>query len=303
MQSQIQITVSAGSLAPIKARLSVAAASAGKRKGTKAAAPAAPVGMRLEDMPQFAREELGFAGLNIPTSMLAGRTLAHLEDLRDRADRAGCPILVLVDNHPMDFHRQGKAATERLTRLAAAGTRLGCGDMAIKCVGVDDEASLAGAAKNARLALNEIESYGLGVLVRPGEGATGDPPQLMDFIKRIGGFRIGAMPSFAHAAETTEFVATLRRLAPYAHCVAATVNAYSRNGRHPGHDLEEAVRAVVSVGYQGTLCVEFAGTGDPQKHIVKARESMAAVLSADVEDDVVAEDETPPAEAEPEIAD
>lgn len=300
MQSQIQITVSAGSLSLIKARLSVAAASAAKRKGAR---PAAAVGMRLEDMPQFAREELGFAGLNIPVTMLAGRTLAQLEDLRDRADRAGCPILVLVDDHPLDFHRQGKAAAERLTRLAAAGTRLGCGDMAIKCVGVDDEVSMAGAAKNARAALNDIESYGLGVLVRPGEGATGDPPRLMDFIKRIGGFRIGAMPSFAHAAETAEFVATLRRLAPYAHCVAATVNAYSRNGKHPGHDLEEAVRAVVSVGYQGTLCVEFAGEGDPQKHIVKAREAMSAVLSADVDADVDDDDDAPPAEADPEIAD
>lgn len=52
------------------------------------------------EIPDFAAEELGVKGINANTALLRGMVAKDLERLRDRADRARCPILVLVDEAP-----------------------------------------------------------------------------------------------------------------------------------------------------------------------------------------------------------
>src|SRR5262245_43967367 len=85
-------------------------------------------GLTMLDLPDFTIRELHLHGLNILASMLAKWSLEDLDKLRDRADKASCPCLVLVEDTPLPFGSADppvrKQASERVRRLAAAANRL-----------------------------------------------------------------------------------------------------------------------------------------------------------------------------------
>ena len=92
-------------------------------------------------------------------------------------------------------------------------------------------------------AVAKVEPYDLNLLLAPTKGMTHDPDRLTDLIKRVGGFRIGSFPSFGHAEETSDPRETLRKLAPYAGGLEATIT-----GKKKGLDLGDAVDSILSVG-------------------------------------------------------
>ena len=79
-------------------------------------------------LPRFAIDVLDLRGLSVSAGMLSGWGLPDLEALRDAADKAGCPCLVLVEDEPLGFGeadvRVRDAAKDRLARLGAAAHRL-----------------------------------------------------------------------------------------------------------------------------------------------------------------------------------
>jgi sugar phosphate isomerase/epimerase len=242
-------------------------------------------GMSLLDVPDFAISHLELRGLNVPASMLAGWSLQDLDRLRDRADKAGCPCLVLIEDAPLAFGSRSPAkrdaAADRLRRVASAAHRLGCNSLAISCDGADNDETLELVAQEAKRVMPGVERMELNVLIAPHKGLTHSPDRLTDLIKRIGGFRIGSLPSFGHAASTGDLVGTLRKLAPYAGAVHATVDGFGKNGEHQGYDLAECVSAIRSVGFLNTLAIDYAGKKDPVKHLEEARGILQEAIDAD----------------------
>ncbi|UCD75431.1 MAG: sugar phosphate isomerase/epimerase [Phycisphaerales bacterium] len=242
-------------------------------------------GLTVFDLPGFAIRELRLRGLNLTASMLAGWSYADLDRLRDRADKAACPCLVLVEDTPLplaDPSSTGRdEAKERIRRLAAAANRLGCNALALKCAAPDDPRAFDLLAEEMKAVMPSVERLELNVLLAPNEGLTDCPDRLTELIKRIGGFRIGSLPNFAHAASTGDPVSALRKLAPYAGAIHATVGAFSRRGKHEGYDLAECVAAVRSVGFPNTLAIEYVGDGDPIKNIDRARTILQAAIDGD----------------------
>ena len=105
--------------------------------------------------------------------------------------------------------------------------------------------------------------------------------RLTDLLKRIGGFRIGSLRSFGHAAESGDLVEELRKLAPYAGAVHATVQGFDKKGRHEKFDLAEGVAAIRSVGFLNTLAIDYIGTGDAVANIELARKALQKAIEAD----------------------
>ena len=101
-------------------------------------------------------------------------------------------------------------------------------------------------------------------------------------IKRIGGFRIGSLPSFGSAAEVGKGDPTesLRKLAPYAGAIHATVEGFSKKGVHKGYDLASCVTAVRSVGFLNTLAIDYAGSDEPVVNIEMARDVLQQAINA-----------------------
>lgn len=264
MQAQILLTLAAGSLRSLFNR---------------SKSPLA-----LCDLPGFTADELGLRGLALPTELLAGIRPSQLDALRDAADKAHCPCLLLIERTPLDFQdRAAKPASiERMRKLATAASRLGCSAIGVGIAAVANEDAFARTAAGVKEALLALERMEVNVLLQPGGGMIADPGGLTELIKRIGGFRIGSLPSFEHAESTGDTEQALRRLAPYAtSTILATVSGFGSSGRHEPWDLIKCIEAVRSVGYLNTLCIDYVGKGDPVKAIEQARDQMSQAIVAE----------------------
>lgn len=236
------------------------------------------------DVPAFAIKELRLHGLNIPASMLCGWSLEDLDKLRDRADKAACPCLVLIEDtalplaSPDDAKR--RAAVQRVQRLAVAANRLGCNAVALKCDAPDTPEAFDLAADEIRALMPAVERLELNVLLSPHQGLTQTTEKLTALIKRVGGFRIGSLPSFAAAAAIGggDPIEGLRKLAPYAGAIHASVEGFNRKGAHKTYDLAACVTAIRSVGFLNTLAIDYAGTENPVPIIERARDVLQAAI-------------------------
>ncbi|MHC4948397.1 MAG: sugar phosphate isomerase/epimerase family protein [Planctomycetota bacterium] len=240
--------------------------------------------LSMFDLPDFAIRQLQLHGLNLPASMLAGWSLQDLDTLRDRADKAACPCLVLIEDSPLPFAhaRPGRReeAADRVRRLAVAANRLGCNAVAVHCEGKDDDATFDRTAAEIKQVMPAVERFELNLLIAPHDGLTAAPDRLTELIKRIGGFRIGSLPDFGHAAASGNAVEALRKLAPYAGAVHATVKSFAPNGRHQDYELADCVSAIRSVGFVNTLAIDYTGTDDPVEIIEKAREVLQSAIES-----------------------
>ena len=269
MQAQILMTLAAGSLRSLVESGELA----------------------LADIPEFTMREFDLRGLNMPASLLTGRSIDDFDRLRDNADKAGCPVLILVEDQPLsmsaDQPEELSASRERIQRLAVAANRLGCNSLAISCTAPrSDEAMFESIVAGLKSAVGMIDDYDLNLLIAPSKGMTGDPDRLTDIIKKVGGFRIGSYPGFTHAKGTADPRDTMRKLAPYAGGIEIT--ARSKKGGEATLDAYEAVESVLSVGYQNTIALGFEGRGNPVVTLRAGRRLLAEALGQLDEEDLEA---------------
>jgi len=247
--------------------------------------PAADPPRTLLDAPAYVRDDLGLRGLSLDVEMLAGWSVAEMDDLRRRADQTGCPCLLLVERTPLAISAPGETgeeARDRLERLAHAAHRLGCNSLAIS-VGLssDEEALFVGAVEAVQAAMLTIERLELNLLIAPGGGVLQAAERLSEFIKQVGGFRIGAMPTYGDPDCTDDAIEHIRHLAPYAGAVHLRCEGFKRGGAHRGLDLAAGVMAAKAVGYQSNLVIDYLGTGSPAEDIARAAEVLQAAIDAD----------------------
>ena len=256
------------------------ALSAGSLRGalTRAKSPLA-----LHDLPAFVREELDLRGLNLPTDLLAGRPPADLDRIRDRADRVGCPCLMLVETDPLDLagaDAKQAAAMERLRRLGTAAHRLGCAFLGLKLKDISSPAQMDRVATGLRAALSEMDRWEVNLLLQPHGGVLEKGEPLVELVKKVGGFRIGALPSFLHAHESGKMRDMLRRLAPYAQAMIAEIRGFDAKGEHADWSLETCIETLRAVGFNNMLSLEWSGKADGVKHLIRAREVLTEALRA-----------------------
>ena len=214
-------------------------------------------------VPQFVATDLELRGLNLPTDLLKGFGITQIDRLRDEADRAHCPVLLLTEEDPIDFITRGPEwakVLDRLKRLGLAANRLGCPSVSVRVAAPATDEAFEATAQGVKLALRELDRFELNLLLAPNAGLTFDATRLTELIKKIGGFRIGSYPSFAHAFASGDLDKTLRTLAPYAPAIAASVRGFDKDGVHDGYSIEECVDSIRRVGFSNTLSLEFVGT-------------------------------------------
>ncbi len=245
--------------------------------------------LERSDLPRFAIEELGLRGLSIAASILSGCSPRELDRLRDAADRAHCPCLTMVESSPLAVDEASgtfaEAANDRLQRLAFAASRLGCSGLAVS-VAADAKSDPDRIAAALRQGVQTIERFELNLLVTPApRGPLASPDGVIDLIRRVGGFRIGCMPTFGHAAASEDGEATLRRLAPYASAMVADLDPLTApKGGAFDERLAGWVRAVRTVGFASTLALS-SGAKDASARIVRAREHLESVIAANAAED------------------
>jgi hypothetical protein len=228
------------------------------------------------DIPAFVAEELELRGLVLPVDLVRGKSATDLERFRDEADRAHCPCLSLVHDSGLDFGADAEGATKILTGLMRAAKLLGCGEVAVRLSGASASTDVAVAP--VRAVLQSAHAQDMNLLLRPTLDPLLDPAVLIERVKQIGGFHIGAMPTFAHAAATDDGIGTLRKLAPYAGVIEATVAGFAKDGQHSAWDLTAYVEALVSYGYTNKLAIAWDGKTNWVTGVERARERFMQLL-------------------------
>jgi hypothetical protein len=243
--------------------------------------------MTIYDVPEFGMSELGLRGISINASQLTGMDIDNLEMIRDRADKASCPVLLLVEDTPMQFGDPNPEVQDmiktRITRLGVAATALGASCLGLGCECSDDDNHFDNAAASLRMAMQLIDRHEVNMLLQSNKGLTASPERLTELIKKVGGFRIGSLPDFRIAHKSGEFVSSLRRLAPYAGAIFATVGKGTKKTGVTPYSLTEGLEAILAVGYQNTICLHHEGPGDPVKTISAARDELMSALNMDDE--------------------
>lgn len=241
----------------------------------------------VTDLPRFAREELGLFGLNLTTNLLVGADLTRLDAVRDAADKASCPCLVLseVEVQPMGTTNDavGDAAIARAQKVVQAAHRLGCNSIGLSISVKDNEDEIDFCVERLRRVLQIAERLEVNVLISPASGLTADPERLTDLIKKVGGFRIGTFPDYEQASRSADPQLYLRRLTPYASAVTATTMRFRPGKRagefvHEPYDLAVYTGVVKAVGYTGTLAVDYRGDEDPVENLRRASAMLAGIV-------------------------
>jgi hypothetical protein len=164
--------------------------------------------------------------MNLSTDLLAGSDRRTLQGLRERADKAGCACLLLVEPNPQQIAGANEAtiaaAVTRMRRVVEAAHALGCSSAAFSIAADDNDATLAVVAPRLKAIAQEAERLDINVLLSPYAGLTSQPERLTELLKKIGGFRVGTFPDFQTASAAKDPVAYLRRLTPYAAVVSAS---------------------------------------------------------------------------------
>lgn len=189
----------------------------------------------LPDLPQYTREVLGLSGINLSTDLLAGASRRELDTIRERADKAGCSCLLLVESEPQAIVSDSKseAAVARLRRVIEAAQILGCTAAAARLIADDTDPHFQTAIRNLKQVVERAERLDINFLVMPAGGLTATPEKVTELLKKVGGFRIGTLPDFETAAATKDPVMYLRRLTPYASVVCAATQKFLEPGAAP----------------------------------------------------------------------
>lgn len=255
--------------------------------------------LTLTDLPKFVRGELGLFGLTLSTNLLVGADAARLDAIRDAADKAPCPCLVLVESEvqPMGTTNDavGDAAIARLQKVVQAASRLGCNSVGVSISAEESEDAYDFTIERLRRVLQVAERLEVNILLAPAAGLTADPDKLTELIKKVGGFRIGTFPDYHSASRSPDPLLYLRRLTPYASAVNASVVGFKTkkvgSAGQPVHepfDLVEYTKVIQSVGYTGTLALDYrgevggAGGTDAVEAIRQAKAVLESVIAPQV---------------------
>lgn len=261
--------------------------------------------LTLTDTPAFIKDELGMHGMSLSTDLLAGASPDVLDRLRDRADKAGCACLLLVEPtpQPLASEKKSAAAVDRVSRVVRAAHLLGCNSAAISIDAPDNDAAFDRVVDSMHRVMEKAEQLDLNLLINPQKGLTAVPDRVTDLIKKIGGFRVGTLPDFDAAVAADNPEQYLRRLTPYASAVVATMHEFAEpeppDDDEPGSlddlaemlmsteapvhttfDIVPLLRAVASVGFEGTLTIDYQGEGDGTLGVMQSRDAIEAGMQA-----------------------
>lgn len=214
----------------------------------------------LLDVPRFVAEELEVRGINIPVQMIRHQSPQTLDRLRDEADRAQCPCLVLYRDEPLDFVAEGEKSAQVLREMGKRARILGCAEIAVRVTKIATASQQI--APLIKAVLDGLQRLEVNLLIRPSDEPCDQPDAVIELIRKIGGFHIGAMPSFSNAAATGDAQQSLRKLIPYSLAVEATVTSVGKQGVPVDESFDEHIDMLVKLGFSNKLSIDWRGSGN-----------------------------------------
>lgn len=241
-------------------------------------------------MPGFVLQQTALRGLVLDTNLLKGWSMDRLDELRISADQAGCPCLLLRETNDVNSaakrSQQIETAMKRVELVARAATRLGCNSMSLRPAPLTSTSEIDRHAEFYRRLMERIDRLDIHLLLEPSPGVLADPHALISLVKKVGGFRIGTLPTYDIARQSDDVVAVMRTTAPYAGTVIANWTdddiaaiskpaAAARKRKPDSTDEEEAdaidpeapvvekcLAVLINIGYEQIFAIDYLGDNE-----------------------------------------
>jgi len=243
--------------------------------------------LQLGDLPKLARQEFGLSGLLVTTDLLAGWNMPDIDRLRVQADKAACPCLAIVEPDPHDLgvlnNEKAAQSIDRMHRVLIAAHRMGCSAVGFRAAGSKDSAATDRLVNRLKVVVSQAEKLDVNFLLAMAKGPTETAEGLINTIKRVGGFRIGALADFQDAGATDDPAETIRRLAPYGPLVIASSIEFDDAGNHTRYDLLRCAGALADVGYDGAIAIEYRGAKALEQCVEWTRQTVENALTEETE--------------------
>jgi len=184
--------------------------------------------------------------------------------------------------HTLSGPDGGKAdeSCDRMERVLRVANRLGCSGVTMSITDSNVKKDFDDIIERLKSLVNRAERLEINLLISPHAGITEAPEGLTELIRKVGGFRIGSFPDFEVAAGATDPDAYLRGLTPYASAVSISSSDFDAKGNHKAFDFLGCLKSITSVGYDGTVSLEYRGKGDPTAAIHANKAAIESHLEA-----------------------
>lgn len=216
-----------------------------------------PGKLRLLDLPQIMRDELGLRVIDLMTATLASLEPRYLDELRAAAERHGCILTNLKMNNPgLDLASADEAtrrhALAEYKRTMDAAARLGC--RWVRPLPGPRRPDLARLAGGYRELMDYGAARGLTLLVE-NFGWMQDDPDAIPAIIRAVGPELRAQPDTRNWTDRARYEG-LAKAFPFAVSCDFKPFALAPDGSHPAYDLKRCFQIGWDAGFRGPWCFE-----------------------------------------------
>jgi hypothetical protein len=216
-----------------------------------------PGKLRLLDLPQIMRDELGLRVIDLMTATLASLEPRYLDELRAAAERHGCVLTNLKMNNPgLDLASADEAtrrhAITEYKRTMDAAARLGC--RWVRPLPGPRRPDLARLAEGYRELMDYGAARGLTLLVE-NFGWMQDDPDAIPAIIRAVGPELRSQPDTRNWTDRARYEG-LAKAFPFAVSCDFKPFALAPDGSHPAYDLKRCFQIGWDAGFRGPWCFE-----------------------------------------------
>jgi sugar phosphate isomerase/epimerase len=238
---------------------------------------AQPGKVRLLDIPKIMRDELGLEVLDLMTRTFASFEPAYLDDLRNRAEKAGLTITNLkMNQRGLDMSSSDEAtrnhAIAEYQRTIDAAERLCCRWVRPLPGPKRPDSNLY--VDSYRRLIDYAAPKGISLLVENFGWMQNDPNAVPTIMKAVGK-GLAASPDTGNWTDAARYEG-LAKAFPHAATCDFKAFQFEDDGRHPRYDLQRCFRIGWDAGFRGPWCFEhFNETLDGLlKGMVKLREML-----------------------------
>ncbi len=212
---------------------------------------------RMLDLPVMMRDELDMRVIDLMTRTLESFEPAYIDELRTRAEKAGC----IITNLKMNQRGLDMASPDKATRVKAmteyrrtidVAQRLGC--RWVRPLPGSGRPDLNRLADSYKELIDYAAPKGISLLIENNGWISNNPNAIPSVLAKVPQ-GLDAAPDTGNWTNEVRFEG-LKKAFP--HAVTCDFKAYQLgpNGEHPRYDIKRCFRVAWDAGYRGPWCLE-----------------------------------------------
>ena len=232
-------------------------------------------GLTLLDYPDVVKNEFGLDLCELNSPYFASTDEDYLEELRRRLSSAGVQAVHISVDAPGDLSSLDEAlraeTVEGHRKWFGVCTALGCTSFRANTGHVQDptDAHIAACVKSFAALAQQGEQCGVSICIENHGGLSYNPDSVVRVMDGVGSKYLRTCPDFGNFPDEIRYAA-LEKIMPYAAVVHAKFFEFDSQGEDTKIDAKRCASIIKGAGFDGTLLIEFEGSGDDHDGVAKS---------------------------------